>query len=320
MSGDKRSNKHKKSKKRWIKYVLAVILALLIGGGVYAYSIYDNAKQTVQEKIHQPVQSIETNVGKKKMKEEKPLNILLLGVDERANDSGRSDALMVLSLHPEDNSMQIVSIPRDTRTEIIGNNTVDKINHAYAFGGADMSIATVENLLDIELDYYVEMNMQGLSAMVDAVGGITVQNELEWEDTGYYEKGFLYKKGELDLNGEQTMGFVRMRYQDPDGDFGRTKRQRKVIQALIDKGSSFRSANKINGMIDVLGNNMSTNLDFEDMQNLLFNYRETTQNVNNYQLKGKGTLIANESGQDIYYMIVSDDEINKVHNMLVKEN
>nr|WP_077625273.1 LCP family protein [Sediminibacillus massiliensis] len=311
------STKKRKSGKWW-KISLAIVLVLVLGVGAYGYSIYHNAKQTVEKKIHEPVQAIDTTVGKKKVKDQDPLNILLLGVDQRADDAGRSDALMVLSLDPKNDGMQLVSIPRDTRTEIVGKGFDDKINHAYAFGGTDMSINTVENLLDIELDYYVTMNMEGLSDMVDAVGGITLTNELDWVDKGYYEKGFHYAKGELELNGPQTMGYVRMRYQDPDGDFGRTKRQRQVIQAIVDKGASIASVNKVDDMIDVLGNNMKTNMDFSDMQNLLKNYNNTRKNFVSYQMQGQGTYITNSSGQDIYYLVVSEDEVEKVHNMIKK--
>lgn len=80
----------------------------------YAFSIYNDAKDTVNEKIHKKVSSIDHEIGKKKIKEQEPLNILLLGVDKRSGDSGRSDALMVLSLDPKNNKMKLISIPRDT--------------------------------------------------------------------------------------------------------------------------------------------------------------------------------------------------------------
>lgn len=180
----------KKSKKLWLKIPLAIIFVLMVGVGVYAYSIYDNAKETVNEKMHEPVESIDHTLTAKKVEATKPLNILLLGVDARANDSGRSDALIVMSLDPKSNKMQLVSIPRDTRTMIVGKGFNDKINHAYAFGGADMSVATVENFLDIELDYYVRMNMEGLEALIDELGTITVDNEIAWEDGKYtFTKG-----------------------------------------------------------------------------------------------------------------------------------
>ncbi|WP_106496318.1 LCP family glycopolymer transferase [Lentibacillus sp. Marseille-P4043] len=298
--------KHKKSRKLWLIIPLAIIVVLIMGVGIYAFSIYNNAKQTVNEKMHEPVESIDHKQAKKNVKATKPLNILLLGVDERANDRGRSDALMVLSLDPESDKMQLVSIPRDTRTTIIGKGSEDKINHAYAFGGADMSVATVENFLDISLDYYVRMNMEGLQELVDQLGTITVDNEIEWND-GKYD----FDLGPVEMDGDKTMHFVRMRKKDPNGDFGRTKRQRQVIQGIVDKGASAGSVSKINGVIDILGNNMATNLDFDDMKNLMSGYKDTRKNVTSYMMKGNGTKI-----DGVYYLMIPNEEVEKVHGMI----
>ena len=301
----KRSDK-KKSKKLWLKIPLIVILVLILGVGTYAFSIYNNAKKTVNDKMHDPVSSIDIGVAKKKIKATDPLNILLMGIDTEESDKGRSDALMVLSLDPQEDKMQLVSIPRDTRTTIVGKGKEDKINHAYAFGGADMTVATVEEFLDVEMDYYVRMNMSGLQELVDQLGGITVGNDIAWQDDKY-EFGF----GPTEMDGDKTMHFVRMRKQDPEGDFGRTKRQRQVIQGIVDKGASVASVTKIDGMIDIMGNNMATNLDFDDMKKLLAGYKDTRKNFNDYQMKGEGTKI-----DGIYYMIVSEEEIAKVHEMI----
>jgi len=313
MGGQKmanRSSRHKeKSPKKWWKITLVVLLVLVLGVGGYAYSIYHNAKQTVNKKMYETVESIDHVIGKKKLKETKQVNILLLGIDTETGDRGRSDAIMVLSLKPKTNSMQMISIPRDTRTEIIGRGHEDKINHAYAFGGADMSIATVENLLDMDFDFFVSMNMSGLKELVDQLGGITVNNEIEWQDGKYN-----FTKGPTDMDGDKAMSFVRMRKQDPEGDFGRTKRQRKVIEGIIDKGASIASIPKISGTIDILGNNMDTNLDFDDMKKLLSGYSNTRKNMDNYQMSGTGTTI-----DGIYYLIVPDEEVEKVKQMIAED-
>ncbi|WP_156292127.1 LCP family glycopolymer transferase [Oceanobacillus salinisoli] len=309
---------NKKKRPLWQKVifgVLAIVLLWVIGVGAYAFSIYDHAKETVNDGMHEKVTSIDSKVVKQKVTNQESLNILLLGVDKRGGDRGRSDALMVLTLNPKNDEMQIVSIPRDTRTIISGKEFEDKINHAFVYGGADMSIATVEDMLDIELDYFVQINMEGLSDLVDVLGGITIDNELDWVDTGYYEQGFHYTEGEITLDGPQTMGYVRMRYQDPDGDFGRTERQRKVIEGIVNKGAKVASVNKINPVIDVLGNNMTTNMDFEDMKDLLLNYTNVRREVNSYMLQGSGTTI-----NGVYYYVVPDEEIAKVHDMINDKN
>lgn len=306
-----RSSRHKdKPRRKWLKITLISLLVLILGVGGYAYSIFHNAKQTVNKKMFEPVQSIDHDVGKRKIKDNKPLNILLLGIDTETGDKGRSDAIMVLSLKPNTNTMKLISIPRDTRTEIVGKGFSDKINHAYAFGGANMAIETVENFLDMDFDYYVRMNMSGLKELVDQLGGITVNNEIEWTD-----KNYTFTKGPISLDGDKAMSFVRMRKQDPAGDFGRTKRQRKVIEGIIDKGASVGSITKISGTIDILGNNMETNLDFDDMTKLLTGYSNTRKNVESYQVQGSGTTI-----DQIYYLVVSDEEIAKVKQMIASDD
>ena len=298
--------KRRKSRKLWLKIPIIIIILLVLGVGIYAFTVYNNAKKTVNDKMHDPVESIDLDLTKKKVKATEPLNILLMGIDTEESDKGRSDALMVLTLDPQQDAMQLISIPRDTRTAIVGQGIEDKINHSYAFGGADMTVATVENLLDVEMDYYVRMNMSGMKELVDQLGGITVNNEIAWKE-GKYD----FTEGPTDLDGDKAMAFVRMRKQDPAGDFGRNQRQRKVIQGIVDKGASVGSVSKINGVIEILGDNMATSLDFDDMKKLLSGYKDTRKNFTDYQIEGNGTKI-----NGVYYLIVPDEEIEKVHGMI----
>ena len=132
--------------------------------------------------MHQPIEreKSEKRTEEITLTKQDPFSVLVLGVDEREGDSGRSDTMIVLTVNPNQNSIKMLSIPRDTRTEIVGHGTTDKINHAYAFGREEMSIATVEHLLDIPIDYYVKVNMEGFQDIVDAVGGIQVNNNLDF--------------------------------------------------------------------------------------------------------------------------------------------
>ncbi|KAB8126360.1 transcriptional regulator LytR [Gracilibacillus oryzae] len=306
-------NNQRKRKKStfWLWVVIGIVLITVLAGGSYVYSIYHNAKSTVNEKIHKEVVAIDKTLTNKKIDARESLNILLLGVDERTDDRGRSDAVMVLTLDPQHNQMQLISIPRDTRTEISGKGIQDKINHAYAFGGVDMSIDTVEEFLGIKLDFYIKMNMDGLSGLVDALGGITVNNDLDWHGSD----GFHYHQGELHLDGMHTLGYVRMRKEDTSGDFGRTERQRQVIRAIVEKGISLQSITKINDVINVLGDNVTTNMKFHHMLDLMADYRDTRNNFTSYMLQGSGSII-----DDTYYFIFNEEEIQKVYKMITEKN
>lgn len=313
----RRSERKKKPRRLWLKIPLIIILLLVLGIGVYAYSVYSNAKNTVNKEMHDPVETIDTSLTKKKLNETETLNILLLGIDARENENGRSDAIMVMNLNPKTNEMKVVSIPRDARTEIVGKGIQDKINHAYAFGaaadgptgGATMSIATVEEFLDIDIDYYVSINMDGLVELVDALGTITVSNDVAWTDSKYD-----FPIGVIEMNGDKTMSYVRMRKEDPSGDFGRTTRHRKVIEGIIQEGATVGSVPKFSSLVDILGNNMSTNMDFDDMKKLFGGYKDTRRNVSEYMISGSGQKI-----DGIYYLIPDEESVREAHSILSDE-
>lgn len=302
-----RAAERKKKRRKWIYIPFIIIGTFIIAVLAWGVLIYNDAKKTVNERMYTEVESINKEVSKKKIKEKEHLNILMLGIDAATGQRGRSDTIIVLNLRPDENKMKMISIPRDTRTLIAGKGFDDKINHAYAFGGEDMAVATVENFLGIEIDYHVAMNMQGLKELIDVLGGITVVNDIEWKDSRYH-----FTKGQLALDGEKALAYVRMRKQDPKGDFGRAKRQRQVIESIISKGASIATVSNISNTIDILGNNMTTSLDFSDMKRLLTGYSSTRNNVEQYQVQGSGKMI-----NGIYYYIVSEEEVRKVHDMIV---
>ena len=237
-----------------------------------------------------------------------PFSILLLGVDERKNDIGRSDTMIVMTVNPNKQSINMLSLPRDTRTDIVGHGTVDKMNHAYAYGGIPMAINTVEGFLDIPIDYYVKMNMEGFQEIVDAVGGVTVENDM---DLAY--KGYSFPKGTLTLDGEEALIYTRIRKEDPRGDFGRQMRQRQVIQAILNKGASLSSLTNYQSIFEALGNNVETNLTFDEMMSIQSHYRSALNSIKQMSLEGK-----NETINGVWYFIVSDEERTKIQNQLMQ--
>jgi polyisoprenyl-teichoic acid--peptidoglycan teichoic acid transferase len=301
-------------KKKIIWSVVSVVALLFVSAGGYAYYMYDSVKGTAEsmhEEVNRNRPKDSPTITKEKNEPAEPISILMMRVDERENDRGRSDALIMITLNPEKEKMQMISIPRDTRTEIVGHGTTDKINHAYAFGGTKMAIETVENFTDIPVDYYIRVNMEALNSLVDAMGGVTVHNDLDWYDEGYYKKGYHYREGDIQLNGPKALGYVRMRHLDPNGDFGRNERQRQIITAIIDKASSVSSVTKFDDILDVLGSNVKTDMTFDDMMNIQKNYRSARNKIEQYEIKGQGGLIGGT-----YYLTVPQEEQDKVREML----
>jgi LCP family protein required for cell wall assembly len=237
---------------KWIVLTLTgICLLLLFSSGGY---VCHKASQTLKE-VQVPVKaSVETV---KAVEQKKGLSFLLLGVDQRKNETGRSDTIIVVTIDPKTNTSQMISIPRDLKTDIIGNGSNDKINHAYAFGGPQMALDTVSHLLKIRIDYFAEIKLAGFTDLVNAVDGVRVKNDINFS---YYEMKF--PKGELLLNGKEALAYARMRHDDPRGDFGRQIRQRQVVQAVADKMTEDFSIRRFNAILDALGINVKTNVPF----------------------------------------------------------
>jgi polyisoprenyl-teichoic acid--peptidoglycan teichoic acid transferase len=253
--------------------------------------------------MHEPIERPQREITFEKSE---PFTALMLGVDEREGDKGRSDTIIVLTVNPEKSSVKMLSIPRDTYTEIKGRGAQDKINHAYAFGGVEMAMDTVENFLDIPIDYYLKVNMEGFQDIVNAVGGITVNNDME-----FTEGSFHFPQGSIDLDGREALAYVRMRKQDPQGDFGRQKRQRQVIQGVINKGASLGSLTKFDNIFDALGHNVKTNISFSEMVDIQSHYRNAASNIDQMKIEATGTYI-----DGVSYQLVSEEERLRVQNEL----
>lgn len=284
------------------------LLILLIGFAGYGYYIYKSVQNTVDEDMHEPIEreKSEKRPVEVDMDSGEPLAFLLMGVDAREADSGRTDTMIVLTVNPEKNSMKMLSIPRDTLTELIGHGVDDKINHAYAFGGAAMSIDTVENFLDIPIDYFVTINMEGFKEIVDSLGGVTVDNDFAFTHSGY-----TFNEGEIFLDGEEALEYTRMRFEDPRGDFGRNDRQRKIVMGMIESGAQLSSLTNMGPILKSLGGNVTTSLSFSEMVSIGNHYRSARHNLEEIQISGTDRII-----DGIYYYIVSDEEREKISQML----
>ncbi len=295
-----------KNKRKWPKILLITAGVLLLGIGFYVYSVYRSLNETL-ETIHEPIrETSEKREEKVTLDRQDPFSVLLLGVDQRPNDRGRSDTMIVLTVNPNKESVQMVSIPRDTRTEIVGKGIQDKINHAYAFGGVEMAIDTVENFLDIPIDYYVQINMEGFKDIVDAVGGVTVENDMEFSHGGHH-----FPKGNITLNGEEALSFVRMRKGDPRGEFGRQFRQRQIIEAVIKEGASLNTLMNYGDIFEAVAGSVKTNLTFDEMVAIQKQYRKAAKNINQHQIDGSGRYI-----DGIFYWIVPEEEQTALQDLL----
>ncbi|WP_165875792.1 LCP family protein [Hazenella coriacea] len=285
-----------------MKVVIIIVLLFL---GYVAYNIWTTANQMYEP----PTQTKSEKRSKIVQIQEDPFSILLLGVDERPGDIGRSDTMMILTLNPHQKTMLLTNIPRDTLVTIPGRTHKDKINHSYAYGGVELARKTVENFLDIPIDGYVKVNMQGLEGIVDALGGIEVQVPFD-----FTFNGIKYHQGKMTLNGRESLAFARMRKVDPRGDFGRIDRQQQVIRGIIDKGSQFSSLQRFDEITEQLGTNLKTDIPPFQFIRLQQSYPSMkSQDIQTITLHGADRRI-----NGVYYFQVSQSEIQRVHQRLAE--
>ncbi|WP_249869088.1 LCP family glycopolymer transferase [Oceanobacillus saliphilus] len=303
----KSTSPSRKKRNLGLKITLGIIFILILGAGAYGFSVYNSVTETLK-KTHEPLQRTEAEQRVINLSEGDPISILLLGVDEREGDRGRPDSLILLTANPEDESIKMLSVPRDTYTEMIGKETKDKINHSYTYGGVDITIKTIENFLDVPIDYYVEVDMEGFKDLVDAVGGVTVKNTLD-----FFYDGTDFPVGEINLDGEEALKYSRMRSLDPQGDLGRQERQRKIIQAFIKEAVHIETLTNYGSILDVIGDNVKTNLTFDNMKEIRANYAQTRHNIDQIQLEGSG-----REEEDVFYYIVPEEERAKQSEVLKK--
>ncbi|MBO6244887.1 MAG: LCP family protein, partial [Anaerovibrio sp.] len=165
--------------------------------------------------------------------------VMIMGVDEREGDVGRSDTLMVATLDPKKKKAALLSIPRDTRVKIKGYG-FDKINAAYAYGGHELTRDTVEDLIGVHMEHHILINIKSFKKIIDAIGGvdINVEKRMYYEDVWDDDGGLLIdlQPGLQHMDGDTAITYVR--YRDEEGDIGRIRRQQKFMQAVMDKVTS----------------------------------------------------------------------------------
>jgi polyisoprenyl-teichoic acid--peptidoglycan teichoic acid transferase len=290
---------------------LIVVFISIIYGGYLGYKAYNATQASYKglEREHSQLRSDEIKVS------DDSFSVVLMGIEEYSTKgkNGRTDTLIVVTFNPEKKTIKMLSIPRDTRAKIVGKGTIEKVNHAYAYGGTDMSIDTVEGLLGIPIDYYMTVNFDGFRNIIDELGGITVEVPFDFYEKNYPTNELInFTKGKMHLNGDEALAYVRMRKLDPLGDIGRNQRQKQVIRASIDRMKNPISILKIDDIIDHLGNNIKTNLSTKDLLELKDRYEHiNTSDIETVDLTGENKTI---DGLD--YFIPNQESISDVQQEL----
>ena len=306
-----------------IKKILLMFFSLLavttIGIGAYGLTILNQSTNTLS-KTYKGIGD-ENNV----IAENKPMTILLMGVDTGSGSRedqwvGNSDTMILVTVNPQTRETTIMSLERDILTNITqdGETVQAKLNAAYAQGGAELAIETIQDLMNIHIDRYAMINMKGLVQLVDKVGGITVNNPFDFDisiEENEPEYTAKIPPGRQEIDGEQALVYSRMRYQDPEGDYGRQKRQREVIEKIIKKVLTLDGLSNYQGIIEAVSDNMQTNISLDTNSLMqLMGYRDALKNIRMEQLKGEDATLADGGS----YQIVTSEHLLKMQNILRK--
>ena len=234
-------------------YILGAILCTVVAAALAHYFL--------DGKEPQPMVA-ETGIER----DEQVLHIMIMGVDRRADDTGRSDTLMVLTVNKNTGKAELMSVPRDTRVRI-EDHGYDKINHAYAYGGPKLTRSTVEQLLGIPMDYYALIDLSSFEEIIDAIDGIDIDVEKRmyyedpWDDNGGLVID-LYP-GMQHMTGDKAIQYVRFR--DGEGDIGRIGRQQHFMKAVMAKLLTPSTLPKLPKIIEVISNTLETDMPLSEM-------------------------------------------------------
>ncbi|PTM21699.1 LytR family transcriptional regulator [Lactobacillus sp. PFC-70] len=290
--------------------ILIVILVLIVGIGAYGMVKYHGIKSAVDNSYKSAGVTKERNTSSQ-LSNKKPISVLLMGTDTGAlgrNYKGRTDSMMVITINPKTSKTTITSIPRDTEVMIPGfeGQSPAKINAAYSWGRAKTSINTVQDMLNIPIDFYALINMGGMEKVVNEVGGVDVTPTLSFK----YE-GYTFKKGvKTHMNGAKALAYSRMRYDDPQNDYGRQTRQRTVLMALVRKSGSISTLLN-QSFIDSLSSQIQTDLTFNNLTTLAQSYRKSAKNVTETHLQGHGKMVDGQAME-----VMQKSELQRVTNFI----
>ncbi len=280
---------------------------------------------------HKVIDTVSVEVQKEDFKKDvkitqEPFSVYITGVDtyDGINSVARSDVNMIITVNPVTHKILLTSIPRDYYVKIDGDTTGlnDKLTHA-GLQGVDVSIKTIENLLDMDINYYIKFNFTALTQVVDALGGIDVDSPFAFtanyeEDTHiYYE----FKKGINHLDGKQALAYVRERYSLREGDSARAKHQQQVVEAVVNKLTSSTILTKYGELLGSMEGNFATNFDFDTITSFakMQLSEMPTWTIESQVLTGSDASMKTASIPNLYSSVMIPDE-ESVHSAISKIN
>lgn len=250
------------------------------------------------------------------------ITFLVLGVDSKDVSEScktRSDTMMLCRADKSTGDISILSIPRDTKARIRGRQNEEKINHAHAYGGAELAVKAVKDLLGIDLEYYVRVDYKVVEEYVDLIDGVDVNVPMDMKYSDPVADPPLYidlKKGQQVLYGNEALQFLRFRKGYADQDLGRIKAQQQFVESAIEKTLRPANIGKIPQMIKSYYDHVDTNIPFDLIMKFSMSAKNfSTERIQMATLPGEGKYINRVS-----YFIPYEDECDKLVKAMFTEH
>ncbi len=307
-----RGKKKKRSKVAkimlWIVSILMISIVAIGGYGIY----YVNSLLNKVEKVEIKEENLSIDVEKEEEYGE-IRNIALFGVDAEEGRKGRTDAIMIITLDSKHNKIKLTSVMRDSYVNIDGYG-MDKINHAYAFGGPQLAIKTLNENFGLNIKEFMSVNFTSLPIIIDKLGGVTI--DITGEEVPFISG--VSSAGKYNLTGDQALQYSRIRYAT-GGDYKRTERQRTVINGLFEKVTDI-SISKYPGLISDFLPLVSTNMSSGELLKIGKDFAVLLNNgltQSRYPLDGDctGKMI-----NGVYYLTFDLDQAKqKIHDYIFED-
>ncbi|MBP2002332.1 LCP family protein required for cell wall assembly [Paenibacillus shirakamiensis] len=306
---------HKRNK--WKTFGIIMLVLIIVGGGVFVYRkplavmAFDMfLSGHVEKKLEKSYAPLKGEAPKPVVYQTKPFSTLLLGVDQRENEPARSDTMIYAVVRPKDSKILLISIPRDTYTEIVGKGKKDKINHAYAFGGEKMAKDTVDAFLGSKAEYYTAINFKGLRDVVDALGGIELPITKDIVNKEKDHEKFTILANKPIYDGKDALNYVRYR---EDSDFNRTKRHQIFLNAMVTRILQLNQVSKIPELMDIAGANFKTDMlpsSIIDLAKQMLTGEKSPQ-IYSFTIMGEGKRMNN-----VYYDIADEKDVKYAEQLI----
>jgi len=308
--------KKKPSKKKLILRTFLILIALMVvSTGTYAYWLTKKAEEAANNAYDKDNTRVKSDLRESVVKPMTDnVSILFVGIDDsekrgQGSEHSRSDALLLATLNNKSKSVKLLSIPRDSYVYIPNVDKKDKITHAH-LGGTNATIDTVENLLNVPVDYYYRLNFDAFIEIVDALGGVEVDVPYELHELDENDKRTVnLKPGLQTVNGREALALARTRKQDSD--IQRGERQQMILAAILKKASSVTSFTKYDNILEAVGNNMKTNMTFNEMKSFFEYIKGGMPKVESLSLKG-----SDDTSTGIYYYQLDEPALVETQNIL----